>query len=376
MALRPAAGLPAWQSRRPATWRTATAGLTLLSAPDAQAEAVAAALALREALEKPGARAALVTPDRDLARRVSAELARHGITADDSAGEPLGETPAGAFLRLLARMVAAEFAPVPLLAALKHPLCAGGMERGDWLRAVRRLERAALRGTRPAPGLAGLRAAARAALARRSDEAAAPALAVLDRLDDCLGNFTALPEAPVLPPADLLSAHLAAAEALAATDLLPGGLRLYAGAEGEALASHLAALGPAMASLGRSPRPPGRRCSTPPWPAPPHPRLRGSRGRDGGPHPRVEILGLLEARLLAFDRVVLGALDETVWPLATDPGPWMSRPMRIAVRPAGAGGAHRPGLRRTSCCRPAPRRKRCCRARPSAAARRPCRRAG
>ena len=58
------------------------------------------------------------------------------------------------------------------------------------------------------------------------------------------------------------------------------------------------------------------------------PSLRGSRGRDGGVHPRVEILGLLEARLLTFDRVVLGALDETVWPLATDPGPWMSRPMR------------------------------------------------
>jgi ATP-dependent helicase/nuclease subunit B len=55
---------------------------------------------------------------------------------------------------------------------------------------------------------------------------------------------------------------------------------------------------------------------------------RTARGRDAGAHPRVEILGLLEARLLSFDRVVLGALDETVWPLATDPGPWMSRPMR------------------------------------------------
>jgi ATP-dependent helicase/nuclease subunit B len=55
---------------------------------------------------------------------------------------------------------------------------------------------------------------------------------------------------------------------------------------------------------------------------------RTARGRDLAAHPRVEILGLLEARLLSFDRVVLGALDETVWPLATDPGPWMSRPMR------------------------------------------------
>jgi ATP-dependent helicase/nuclease subunit B len=195
---------------------------------------------------------------------------------------------------------------------------------------VRRLERAALRGTRPAPGLSGLRAAAWAGLAGRSEETAGPALAVLDRLDDCLDTFTALPEAPVLPPADLLSAHLAAAEALAATELVPGGHRLYAGPEGEALASHLAALAPAMASLG--PIAPAA------WPAlfdsamagAAAPSFRGSRGREGGPHPRVEILGLLEARLLAFDKVVLGALDETVWPLATDPGPWMSRPMRIA----------------------------------------------
>jgi ATP-dependent helicase/nuclease subunit B len=329
MALRPAAGLPAWQSRRPAQWRKAAEGLTLLSAPDAQAEAVAAALALREALEKPGARAALITPDRDLARRVSAELARHGIAADDSAGEPLAETPAGAFLRLLARMVAAEFAPVPLLAALKHPLCAAGMERGEWLRVVRRLERAALRGTRPAPGLAGVRAAARAGLARWNEEAAASVLGVLDRLEGSLGGFTKLPEAPAVPPADLLTAHLTAAEALASTDLLPGGHRLYAGPEGEALASHLAGLGPAAASLGP--------ISPAAWPSlfdaamagAAAPSFRGSRGRGGGPHPRVEILGLLEARLLAFDKVVLGALDETVWPLATDPGPWMSRPMRV-----------------------------------------------
>lgn len=329
MALRPAAGLPAWQSRRPDQWRKAMEGLTVLSAPDAQHEAAAAALALRGALEKPGARAALVTPDRDLARRVSAELARHGIAADDSAGEPLAETPAGAFLRLLARMVAADFAPVPLLAALKHPLCAAGAERGEWLRDVRRLERAALRGTRPAPGLAGLRAAARAGLARRDEDSAAPVLAVLDRLEECLGAFTRLPESPSTPPADLLTAHLEAAEALASTDLLPGGHRLYAGPEGESLASHLAGLGPAMASLG--PIPPAS------WPSlfdaamagAAAPSFRGTLGRDGGPHPRVEILGLLEARLLAFDTVVLGALDETVWPLATDPGPWMSRPMRI-----------------------------------------------
>ncbi|MDI3309734.1 MAG: double-strand break repair protein AddB [Acetobacteraceae bacterium] len=330
MALRPAAGLPAWQSRRPAQWKAAMAGMSLLAAPDAQTEAAAIALSLREALEDPRARAALVTPDRDLARRVTAELARHGITADDSAGEPLAETPAGGFLRLLARMVASDLAPVPLLAVLKHPLCAGGWERSAWLRAARRLEREALRGPRPAPGLAGLREAVRAAFRGRdkADDAAAEVMALLDRLEEALGAFHSLPESPLRPPAELLEAHLAAAEALAGTDSLPGGLRLYAGEEGEALAQHLAALAPAMAAL--------RPLSPASWPAlfdaamegAAAPSLRGSRGRDGGPHPRVEILGLLEARLLTFDRVVLGALDETVWPLATDPGPWMSRPMR------------------------------------------------
>jgi ATP-dependent helicase/nuclease subunit B len=37
---------------------------------------------------------------------------------------------------------------------------------------------------------------------------------------------------------------------------------------------------------------------------------------------------LLEARLQSVDVIVLGGLSEGVWPPATDPGPWMSRPMR------------------------------------------------
>jgi len=90
MALRPPAGMEAWTQRDQARWAPGLAGVQLLAAPDAQTEAAAIALTLREALESPGARAALITPDRDLARRVSAELIRHGILADDSAGEPLG----------------------------------------------------------------------------------------------------------------------------------------------------------------------------------------------------------------------------------------------------------------------------------------------
>ena len=61
---------------------------------------------------------------------------------------------------------------------------------------------------------------------------------------------------------------------------------------------------------------------------------RALRGRDGqtfAEHPRVFIWGLLEARLQAAEVLVLGGLAEGVWPPATDPGPWLSRPMRQAV---------------------------------------------
>jgi ATP-dependent helicase/nuclease subunit B len=323
-ALRPEDGIACWQDREPERWRPALTGLDLLIAPDEAGEAAAIALLLREALETPGARAALVTPDRDLARRVSVELLRHGIMADDSAGQPLGMTPAGAFLRLIGRMVEEQFAPVPLLACLKHPLCAAGMARSDWMRAVRELERHALRGPRPGAGLDGVR---RAAEAIRNDQARERVRAMLDALEAALGSFRAL-EYEVRPPSDLLADHLSAAEALASTDERPGGLRLYSGEEGEPLAVHLAGLEPAMRAL-----PPLEAAA---WPAlfdallegPLAPGIRTMRGRKGASHPRVQILGLLEARLQSFDRVVLGALEESVWPLATDPGAWMSRPMR------------------------------------------------
>ncbi len=200
-ALLPAVSLSAWQDGKVPE----TGGLELLEAADQQEEALAIALVLREALAEPGARAALVTPDRQLAVRVAAELLRFGVVADDSAGEPLAETPAAVFLRLLAGAVAEDLRPVPLLALLKHPLCAAGLAPAACRQAARQLERDCLRGARPGPGLAGLRA-------RGGHEG------FLGRLAGCLAPLLGLRDAPAIPPDAALTALLQSAEALAASD--------------------------------------------------------------------------------------------------------------------------------------------------------------
>ena len=94
-------------------------------------EALAIAIALREAVADEGTTAALVTPDRALARRVLAALARWNVAVDDSGGDALADTPAGVFARLAAEAALGGLAPVNLLALLKHPLLRLGAHRRD-----------------------------------------------------------------------------------------------------------------------------------------------------------------------------------------------------------------------------------------------------
>jgi ATP-dependent helicase/nuclease subunit B len=312
-ALLPAGALGQWQT----STAPADPNFCRLDAADQQEEAVSIALLLRDALETPGHRAALVTPDRPLARRVAAELLRFGIVADDSAGEDLAETPPAVFLRLLAEALAQSLRPVALLALLKHPFAAAGLRPAACREAARRLERAALRGPRPAPGLAGLRAT-------HADAA------FLDRLNAALSPVLELGEGKNAPSV-LLAALLQSAEALAATDEAPGAQILWSGEDGDALASHLSLLLEALDLV-------------PPLPLRSLPPLldavlagqavrtrRALRGRDGAEHPRVFIWGLLEARLQTADVIVLGGLSEGVWPPLGESGPWMNRAMRQAV---------------------------------------------
>jgi ATP-dependent helicase/nuclease subunit B len=283
--------------------------VSYLECANPREEAAAIALALREALEIPGKTAALVTPDRDLARRVAAAMRRWNVEIDDSAGVPLAATPPMTFLRLVLDAAGESFAPVPLLAMLKHPLAAAGRAPGAFRARVRALEKAALRGARPEAGLDGLR-----------DVAASHAVLV-DGLAYRLQPLTAALAAERLPIETLLRAHVEATESLAADEGGDGAARLWAGEAGEAAARFLDEL---VSALRDS--------------APIRPReypelfealLAGAVVRPRyGTHPRLAILGPLEARLQRFDLMVLGSLNEGSWPAAIAPDPWMSRPMR------------------------------------------------
>ena len=321
-AMRPAATTEAWRrlATAPSLDARAFDGIRRIEAPGPREEAGAIALLLREVLETPGSTAALITPDRGLARRVTSELERWGLAVDDSAGRPLAESGPAAFLRLVAALAAERAAPVPLLAALKHPLAAGGRSPQGFRRMVRRLERRVLRGPRPAPGLNGLRRAVTGledGLAEERDGL----LAWLDDLGNRLGPLIDCVTDASVPATAVAIAHARAAEALAESDRESGADRLWRGDAGEALARLFDEMRDALDVLGEIP---GRT-----WPGLFEALLEGRAVRPRwGTHPRLHILGALEARLQRFDRVIRGGLNEGTWPAEAAPDPWMSRPMR------------------------------------------------
>lgn len=318
-ALTPAATSDDWRSPAPVD-EEAVAGLSRLDLATAEAESRAIALALREALETDGARAMLVTPDRMLGRRVAAEMARWNIEVDDSSGQPLAGTAVGTFMRLILSAIESGLAPVDLLALLKHPIASGGISTPVFRDLARKLEHAVLRGPRPAPGIAGLKSALFHAEIKDAREKK-----VLTAFVDDLGKRLSPLIDGIAGGEAMLTAHLAhhieVAEALAADDASSGAERLWRGEAGETLGTALAEISEAAGTfaLGRGSD---------------YPQLYDALTEGlvvrplRGQHPRLSILGPLEARLQTAEVVVLGGLNEGTWPPEPQADPWLSRPMR------------------------------------------------
>lgn len=323
LAMRPAATLVLGDDdapMEPAAAEAALADVIRVDCASPQEEATVVALALREALEMPGRTALVVTPDRDLAQRVAATLGRWGLQIDDSAGAPLANAPVGAFLRLLLSAAKSALAPADLLALAKHPLAAAGLARGRFARVTRRAEHRLLRGPSPEPGFAGLR---KQAGTIRDAERRAEVEAWIDAVEAAIGSLVLLAARSdaTFPFAPLLAELVGAAEALAASGRAAGSDRLWVREDGEAARTLIDGLmaaaddAEAMDFTSFAAAVDAFLASTPVRPA-------------YGAHPRLAILGPLEARLQSADLVVLAGLNEGVWPPDAPVDPWMSRPMR------------------------------------------------
>jgi double-strand break repair protein AddB len=293
----------------------ATATMTLLEASSERSEALAIALILRHAAEE-GTTAALVTPDRNLARRVTATLDRWGIRPDDSAGRPLALSPPGRLLRQVAALSGQRLTIDALLAVLKHPLVfsgQGALGRGDHLLLTREYE---LHARRHGPAFPDA-----ASLAAWADCTRLPGAADWAR---ALGETVCgLDGAQSLPLATVVERHLATTERLARGFAPDGTGALWLQQAGQAARTAMqdlveeAAQGTAVTPgdyLGLL-----------------APILSGAVRETEAAHPLIRIQGTLEARAQGAELVILGGLNDGTWPALAAPDPWLNRAMRKAA---------------------------------------------
>ncbi|QCE34424.1 double-strand break repair protein AddB [Acetobacteraceae bacterium] len=313
----------------------------LIEAEEPQEEARAIALALRDAVETPSKTAALITPDRSLALRVNAALKRFGINADDSAGATLAETPSAVFLRLVVEAACTKFEPVALLALLKHPLTSLGIERVRCLSLTRLLELKILRGSPIEGGLAGFRAKIQSLNSKKLTVGQKHELEILlEALETAFAPLKKIFEAhekEAVAVKALLDALIETAENLSLTpenleeskeDRYGRHYRLWHGEDGRRLSEHLSELREICEDLPDQPLQEFGGFLAETMRGISITGLRNYLNGEEVSHPRVFILGILEARLLDFDTLILGGLNEGTWPPVADCGPWMSRLMR------------------------------------------------
>ena len=315
LSLRPAPVTDQWLIEGPMLpdLMRATKDMTLIEAASPRTEALAIALILRGAAES-GTKAALVTPDRNLTRQVAAALDRWAILPDDSAGKPLALSAPGRFLSHVVELFCEKLTPDRLLTLLKHPLCATGGDRGQHLLFTRHLE---LKLRRHGPSF--LTGQDLIDWARSRNDTGI--LEWAEFLAAAL-NSAQNPAQNALPLR--VASHLALATAIARGTAVDGSGALWEKAAGiEALAL--------MANLTAE-APHGGAYSATEYRDLFKSLLNKGEVREAvQAHPNIMIWGTLEARVQGADLVILGGLNDSIWPKLPEPDPWLNRQMRKAA---------------------------------------------
>ena len=318
LALRPAPVTDQWLEEGPdlePVIKQATECVSIVSATSPKEEASAIAVCLLDAAQRDET-AVLISPDRNLTRRVAAQLNRWKITPDDSAGEPLHLSPIGIFLRLTASLIGNELAPAELIAVLKHPLTHKSDNRNNHLRMTHDLELAELDHNTPiirgGPPFADFDLIRQWAETKTSD--------VTDWATWIAQTFMPLSETANRPMSDWLALHQTLATTLSKG--VTGETRsLWDGNDGHEAQKIFEAL--------RSETDSQTEWAAADYSALLYSLLQNAQVRDAvTPHPNIAIWGTLEARVQGADLVILGGLNEGVWPQKPTPDPWLNRSMR------------------------------------------------
>lgn len=313
-----------WAEQRfgPEALDAALNGVSVIQARNEDEEARAIALAGRIALAA-GKTVGIVTPDRNLARRIAAELQRFAIHVDDAAGSPLFHAEAGRLARQVLSLAVNQCAPVDLMALLRNRATSFGGDRLELAEAANLLDLRLLRGQRPGPGISGLRALLAARMAENAKSRRKPVSAddgaiisgLLDRVETAIA-----PLADLLQRQDMDGSGLAVA-LQAGVDSVSAGAPLHGREELSAWATEMAGL----AGQGHRFGPFGLDEVL-------FALMDGYDVRNREPRRQdIAIWGQIEARLMSPDVLILGALNEDKWPGPADPGPWLSRGMRLAA---------------------------------------------
>ena len=263
-------------------------------------EALTIALKMREVLLVPEKTAALITYDRNLARRVASELARFDILIDDSAGIPLNLTPVGIFLRLLLEVADDLESETKFIALLKHPLFLYHQDASTCRNNIYQYE---------------------LSLRQKKYDLDPQILVFINEIKSKLKNFSLLIHTPDISFEDLLREHILLAEDFSATKNNDDKNSMWQGDDGRCAAHFFTKILSSASQLGKIN---GREylsliCEL---------LSKESVRRNYGTHPRLHILGPIEARLCCFDYVIIGEVNEGIWPKAPQADMWMSRPMK------------------------------------------------
>lgn len=298
--MRPAAQTDSWRNLHSMQQDEINSdGIHLINCADIREEAANIALIMRHTLETPEKTATLITPDRNLARRVSSELKRWNINVDDTAGVPLSLTSWGIFMRLIISASQPEASKETTLSLLKHPLCGLKLTPQEVLFQTRHLEKNIWRSDAP-----------------QSDENT-----LLENLQKYLTPLTELYNQPNASLNQLLQTHIRIAETLATTASIDGDKILWKGEAGNSGANFINKI---LSCANILPEIDPKEylglfeslCSQ-----------ISVRSRYGT-HPRLKIMGPIEARLTLSDITIIGSFNEGIWPQSTTADPWMSRPMK------------------------------------------------